>query len=50
MSMTMKGWFRSIAALFSTDALAQSVAGISVLAVAIYTGRLLTPMVFLVLI
>lgn len=37
-TVTMKGWFRAIAALFSTDAMAQSFAGISVLAIAIYTG------------
>ncbi|KXN88770.1 Brefeldin A resistance protein [Leucoagaricus sp. SymC.cos] len=38
MSMAMKGWFRTIAALFSTDAMAQSFAGIAVLAIANYTG------------
>ncbi|KAF9449781.1 pleiotropic drug resistance ABC transporter [Macrolepiota fuliginosa MF-IS2] len=38
MSITMKGWFRAIAAAFASDAVALSFAGISVLAVAIYTG------------
>lgn len=39
MTIAMKGWFRAIAALFSADAIAQSFAGISVLAIAIYTGK-----------
>jgi len=34
----MKAWFRSVAAMFSSEATAQTVAGISVLALAIYTG------------
>ncbi|KAF8624553.1 hypothetical protein AX15_005817 [Amanita polypyramis BW_CC] len=38
MSLTMKAWFRAIAAAFGSEPLANSVAGISVLAVAIYTG------------
>ncbi|KAG6897004.1 hypothetical protein C0992_004715 [Termitomyces sp. T32_za158] len=38
MSVTMKAWFRTIAAAFKSEATAQTVAGISVLAVAIYTG------------
>ncbi|PPQ74645.1 hypothetical protein CVT26_005690 [Gymnopilus dilepis] len=38
MSITMKAWFRMIAAAFSSEATAQSFAGISVLALSIYTG------------
>ncbi|KAG6843984.1 hypothetical protein H0H87_010943 [Tephrocybe sp. NHM501043] len=38
MSITMKGWFRAIAAAFKSEATAQTVAGISVLALSIYTG------------
>jgi len=38
MSLCMKAWFRGIAAMFSSEATAQTVAGISVLALAIYTG------------
>ena len=38
MSITMKAWFRSIAAAFKSEAAAQSVAGIAILALAIYTG------------
>ncbi|KAG6865226.1 hypothetical protein C0991_004284 [Blastosporella zonata] len=38
MSITMKGWFRAIAAAFKSEAAAQTVAGISVLALSIYTG------------
>ena len=34
----MKAWFRSIAAAFKSEAAAQSVAGIAILALAIYTG------------
>jgi ABC-type multidrug transport system permease subunit len=34
----MKAWFRTVAAAFSSEATAQTVAGISVLAIAIYTG------------
>ncbi|KAK2462635.1 hypothetical protein APHAL10511_005368 [Amanita phalloides] len=37
-SLTMKAWFRSIAAAFGSEPLANSVGGISVLAIAIYTG------------
>lgn len=40
MSLTMKGWFRAIAAAFPSEAAAQSFAGISTLALSIYTGRL----------
>ena len=39
MSITMKAWFRSIAAAFKSEAAAQSVAGIAILALAIYTGK-----------
>ena len=38
MSLTMKSWFRAIAAAFSSEATAQAFAGISTLALAIYTG------------
>ncbi|KAJ3502427.1 hypothetical protein NLJ89_g8894 [Agrocybe chaxingu] len=38
MTLTMKGWFRATAAAFKSEATAQTVAGISVLALAIYTG------------
>ncbi|KAF8877242.1 pleiotropic drug resistance ABC transporter [Gymnopilus junonius] len=38
MSITMKAWFRGIAAAFSSEAAAQSFAGISVLALSIYTA------------
>ncbi|TFK22472.1 hypothetical protein FA15DRAFT_757994 [Coprinopsis marcescibilis] len=38
LSLTMKAWFRAIAAAFKSEATAQSVAGISVLALSIYTG------------
>ncbi|PFH49073.1 hypothetical protein AMATHDRAFT_148472 [Amanita thiersii Skay4041] len=38
MMLTMKAWFRAIAAAFATEPLAQTVAGISILAIAIYTG------------
>ncbi|KAF8156049.1 pleiotropic drug resistance ABC transporter [Crassisporium funariophilum] len=38
MSITMKAWFRGIAAAFASEATAQSFGGISVLALAIYTG------------
>lgn len=37
-SLTMKAWFRSIAAAFTSEPVANSVAGLSVLALAIYTG------------
>ena len=39
MSITMKAWFRMIAAAFSSEATAQSFAGISVFALSIYTGK-----------
>ncbi|KAF9479336.1 pleiotropic drug resistance ABC transporter [Pholiota conissans] len=38
MSLTMKGWFRAIAAAFPSEAAAQSFAGIATLALSIYTG------------
>ena len=38
MSLTMKAWFRAIAAAFGSEPLANTVAGISVLAISIYTG------------
>ncbi|PPQ81326.1 hypothetical protein CVT25_015082 [Psilocybe cyanescens] len=38
MTIAMKGWFRGIAAAFQSEATAQSFAGISVLALVIYTG------------
>ena len=38
MSLTMKSWFRAIAAAFKSEATAQAFAGISTLALAIYTG------------
>ncbi|KAJ2929810.1 hypothetical protein H1R20_g7294, partial [Candolleomyces eurysporus] len=38
MSLTMKSWFRAIAAAFKNEATAQTVAGISILALSIYTG------------
>ncbi|KAG6860184.1 hypothetical protein C0995_014729 [Termitomyces sp. Mi166 len=38
MSITMKAWFRTIAAAFKSEASAQTVAGISILALSIYTG------------
>lgn len=34
----MKAWFRAIAAAFVSEATAQSFAGISILALSIYTG------------
>ncbi|PPR00332.1 hypothetical protein CVT24_004615 [Panaeolus cyanescens] len=37
-SLTMKGWFRAIAAAFAAEASAQSFAGISILALCIYTS------------
>jgi ABC-type multidrug transport system permease subunit len=42
----MKAWFRTIAAMFSSVAIAQSVAGISLLALAIYTGLSLVCLFF----
>ncbi|KAF8638207.1 hypothetical protein AX16_010553 [Volvariella volvacea WC 439] len=38
MSIAMKSWFRGIAAAFANEAMAQTFAGISILAIAIYTG------------
>lgn len=38
MSLTMKSWFRAVAAAFNSEASAQAFAGISVLALSIYTG------------
>ncbi|KAG5727434.1 Brefeldin A resistance protein [Termitomyces sp. T112] len=38
MSITMKAWFRTIAAAFKSEASAQTVAGLCVLALSIYTG------------
>ncbi|KZT65216.1 hypothetical protein DAEQUDRAFT_716908 [Daedalea quercina L-15889] len=38
MTITMKAWFRSLAALFKSAAPAQAVAGISVLILTLYTG------------
>jgi ATP-binding cassette subfamily G (WHITE) protein 2 (SNQ2) len=38
MAMAMKSWFRALAAAFKSEATAQSVAGIAVLALCIYTG------------
>ncbi|KAF6764440.1 ABC-2 type transporter-domain-containing protein [Ephemerocybe angulata] len=38
MSLTMKSWFRAIAAAFKSEATAQAFAGVSTLALAIYTG------------
>jgi len=37
MALCMKAWFRVIAAMFSSEATAQIVAGISILALTIYT-------------
>ncbi|KAF9076400.1 ABC transporter [Rhodocollybia butyracea] len=38
MTLTMKAWFRAIAALFKSEATAQAVAGLILLALVIYTG------------
>ncbi|KII90642.1 hypothetical protein PLICRDRAFT_136999 [Plicaturopsis crispa FD-325 SS-3] len=38
MSLIMKAWFRMLASLFSSPASAQSVAGVSLLAMVLYTG------------
>ena len=38
MSIVMKAWFRAIAAAFRSEAGAQTVAGLSILALSIYTG------------
>lgn len=39
MSITMKAWFRGIAAAFKSQASAQTFAGISILVISIYTGE-----------
>ncbi|KAJ3516223.1 hypothetical protein NLJ89_g1261 [Agrocybe chaxingu] len=38
MALVMKAWFRAIAAAFRSEAAAQTMAGVSILALAIYTG------------
>ncbi|KAH9922740.1 P-loop containing nucleoside triphosphate hydrolase protein [Fomitopsis serialis] len=38
MTITMKGWFRMIAAMFKSPAPAQAIAGVSVLILTLYTG------------
>ncbi|KAF5330227.1 hypothetical protein D9611_010600 [Ephemerocybe angulata] len=38
LSLTMKSWFRAIAAAFKSEATAQAFAGVSTLALSIYTG------------
>ncbi|RDB26885.1 Brefeldin A resistance protein [Hypsizygus marmoreus] len=38
MTITMKAWFRAVAAAFKREATAQTFAGVSILALAIYTG------------
>ncbi|CAA7262034.1 unnamed protein product [Cyclocybe aegerita] len=38
MALVMKAWFRAIAAAFQSEAAAQTMAGVSILALAIYTG------------
>ncbi|TFK38290.1 pleiotropic drug resistance ABC transporter, partial [Crucibulum laeve] len=38
MALVMKAWFRAVAAAFKSEATAQTVAGISILALSIYTG------------
>ncbi|KAK7025542.1 ATP-binding cassette transporter snq2 [Paramarasmius palmivorus] len=40
-TITMKGWFRALAAAFGDEAPAQSVAGISILAFSIYAGYMI---------
>ncbi|KAF9025650.1 pleiotropic drug resistance ABC transporter [Hymenopellis radicata] len=37
-TLTLKAWFRAIAAAFKSDATAQSAAGVSILALGLYTG------------
>ena len=39
MTIVMKAWFRAISAAFRSEAAAQTVAGLSILALSIYTGR-----------
>ncbi|KAF8625158.1 hypothetical protein AX15_005532 [Amanita polypyramis BW_CC] len=41
MTLTMKAWFRAVAAAFGSEQLANSVAGISILALSIYTGYII---------
>jgi ATP-binding cassette, subfamily G (WHITE), member 2, SNQ2 len=38
MTMTMKSWFRAIAAAFKSEATANSFAGMAILVLVIYTG------------
>lgn len=38
MALAMKAWFRALAASFKSEASAQSLAGLSLLAVVLYTG------------
>jgi len=38
MSLTMKAWFRALAAAFGAPASAQSVSGVALLAISLYTG------------
>src|SRR6266481_115292 len=38
MALTMKAWFRALAAAFKSEATAQAVAGMSVLVLVLYTG------------
>ena len=41
MSLTMKAWFRSVAAIFKTAAPAQTIAGCMVLVLTLYTGYMI---------
>jgi hypothetical protein len=38
MALTMKAWFRALAAAMKSEATAQAIAGISVLVLVLYTG------------
>jgi ATP-binding cassette subfamily G (WHITE) protein 2 (SNQ2) len=38
MAITMKAWFRTLASAFKSEATAQSVAGMSLLVLILYTG------------
>jgi ATP-binding cassette subfamily G (WHITE) protein 2 (SNQ2) len=38
MAITMKAWFRTLAAAFKSEATAQSAAGMSLLVLILYTG------------
>jgi len=38
MGLTMKAWFRALAAAMKSEATAQAIAGISVLVLVLYTG------------